>query len=82
MLQTNIQPSFSFDWTLFFQIFFIVVLVGGALWHLQKFLQYIKYITLEFTPSTTHLYFSSPTYISRVKSSPQEMLLLGSFFNI
>jgi hypothetical protein len=40
---------------LFYKIFFIV-LSGNTLWHLQKFLQYIKYIILEFTPSTIFLY--------------------------
>jgi hypothetical protein len=40
--------------------FFIVVLGGGTLWHLQKFLQCITYIILEFIPSTAVPYLPSP----------------------
>jgi hypothetical protein len=39
-----------------FTFFFIIVLNGSALWHLQRFLQGVKYIILEFTPSTAFLY--------------------------
>jgi hypothetical protein len=35
---------------------FIVVLCGGTLWYLQRFLKCIKYIMFEFTPSTSLLY--------------------------
>jgi hypothetical protein len=36
--------------------FFSVVLYRDILWHLQEILQYIKYITLEFTPYSTLFY--------------------------
>jgi hypothetical protein len=47
--------------SIFFLSFFflIVMLGGGTLPHLQKFLQCMKYIILEFTPSNTFLYPSS-----------------------
>jgi hypothetical protein len=35
--------------------YFIVELGRGTLWHLQRFLQYIKYIILEFALSTIFL---------------------------
>jgi hypothetical protein len=41
-------------------IIFIVMLGGGTLWCLQKFLHYVKYIIVEFTPSTILLYSSPP----------------------
>jgi hypothetical protein len=41
----------------FFLFFiFIVVLGGGTLWHLQKFLQNVDYVIREFTPSTALLH--------------------------
>jgi hypothetical protein len=56
-LEVNLK--FRDEYTSFFCIIsFIVVLGGGTLWHLQKFLQSIKYIAIEFTPSTVFHYLS------------------------
>jgi hypothetical protein len=41
----------SRNWLYFF-LFFLCWVGGGTLWHLQKFLQCIKYIILEFTSCT------------------------------
>jgi hypothetical protein len=43
-----------------FLYFLFVVLGGGSLWHLQKFLQYIKYIRLEVTPPPGSFIASPP----------------------
>jgi hypothetical protein len=36
---------------------------GDTLWHLLKFLQCIKYLILEFSPTTILLYHPSPLYL-------------------
>jgi hypothetical protein len=46
--------------TLFFSFLKIVLLGRDTLWHVKKFLQYIKYIIFEFTPSIILLYPSAP----------------------
>jgi hypothetical protein len=48
---------FWFFFSLFLKFIFIVVLVGGTLQHLKKFIQYS---ILEFTPFTILFYLSSP----------------------
>jgi hypothetical protein len=48
-------------------IYFIVVLGGGTLGYLQKFLQCIKYMILKFTPSAA--VFQSPIPILRTVST-------------
>jgi hypothetical protein len=48
----NFIDGFSFFSQYHFFSSFFTVLGEGTLWYLQKFLQYVKYIILEFTPST------------------------------
>jgi hypothetical protein len=42
----------SWFYSIFLKIFLLLCWVGGSLWHLQKFLQYNKYIIVKFTRST------------------------------
>jgi hypothetical protein len=46
--QSYIKCSLCFSFEIQNIIFFIVVLGGGTLWHIQRFLQCTKYITLEY----------------------------------
>jgi hypothetical protein len=44
------------NWLIFCVFFLFLLFCGGTLWHLQKFLQCIKYIILKFTPNIMFLY--------------------------
>jgi uncharacterized protein YybS (DUF2232 family) len=65
----------------FFFFFFIVVLGGVTLWHLQMFLQYIKYIIVQFTPSTILLHPPSQMYFLYKKEyrifKPVDIIIRG-----
>jgi hypothetical protein len=65
-LMKNLILSWGFPCDKFvclFVSFFLSFCAEGILWHLQKFWQYIKHITLEFTPSIIQFAFCSQSFL-------------------
>jgi hypothetical protein len=52
--------SYLFSYFILFVYFSFIVLGVDTLWHLQRFLQFINYVVLQFTPSATPLYLPLP----------------------
>jgi hypothetical protein len=55
--------------------FFITMLGGSTLWHLQRFLQCIKHIMLEFTPSTA-LFHLPPLMVPPLIEQFRQVIIL------
>jgi hypothetical protein len=61
---------------LFYFYFFIIVLGGGTLEYLQKFLQCIKYVIFEFTPSATLLSHLTSSPLPQFPEQSQQVSFL------